>query len=120
MNDVVTGLVVVASAVAALAVVVQLIRDIPAGDRTFLALAVVEAMLLVQVVTGFIALGQTTREVDGVLFGSYLVAILAAAPVGAFWSLAERTRAGTAVLLLAVLTVLALELRLTTIWSGNA
>ncbi len=39
-------------------------------------------------------------------------------PIGAFWSLAERNRAGTAVLLLAILTVVGLELRLHAIWAG--
>jgi hypothetical protein len=49
---------------------------------------------------------------------SYLVGVALALPVGAFWSLAERSRAGTAVLAVAVFTVIALELRLDTIWSG--
>jgi hypothetical protein len=38
--------------------------------------------------------------------------------VGAFWSLAERTRAGTGVLLVATFTVVAVELRLDAIWAG--
>ncbi len=49
---------------------------------------------------------------------SYLVGIALALPVGAFWSLAERSRAGTAVLAVAVFTVIGLELRLHAIWGG--
>jgi hypothetical protein len=37
-----------------------------------------------------------------------------------FWSLAERSRWGTGVLAVAVLTVMALQLRLETIWAGQA
>ncbi len=52
------------------------------------------------------------------LFVSYLVGNLLALPIGVFWSLAERTRAGTGVLLVASFTVLALQLRLETIWGA--
>ena len=112
-------LVYAASGLALVGTVILLVRDRPAGDPMFVVLAVVEVLLLVQLVLGAIALGTTTREVEGVLFVSYLVGIALALPVGAFWSLAERTRAGTAVLALAVLTVIALELRLATIWDGT-
>ena len=53
------------------------------------------------------------------LFVSYLVGIVLALPIGALWSLAERTRSGTGVLVIAALTVLALEVRLADIWSGG-
>ena len=105
--------------VAALVVLVLLARDEPAEDRTFVLLAAVELVLLVQAVAGGFALAGTTREVAGVTFVSYLVSILLALPIGVFWSLAERTRAGTAVLLVAVLTVVALEVRLVSIWSAG-
>ena len=110
-------LLVVAGA-AALLVLVLLVRDEPAQDRTFVALGVVEAVVLVQLVYGVVALVQTDRDVSGVLFVSYLVGNLLALPIGVFWSLAERTRAGTGVLLVAIVTVMALQLRLETIWGG--
>ena len=111
-------LVYAASGLALVGTVILLVRDRPPGDPMYLVLAVVELLLLLQLVLGSIALATTSRDVSGVLFVSYLVGIALALPVGAFWSLAERTRAGTAVLALAVLTVIALELRLTTIWEG--
>ncbi len=64
-------------------------------------------------------LAGTDRDVSGVLFVSYLVGIVLALPIGAFWSLAERTRSGTGVLVVAALTVLALEVRLVDIWGGG-
>ena len=101
-----------------LTVLVLLARDKPAGDRVFLLLGVTELVVLVQVVTGTVALAGTSRDVAGVLFVSYLVGAALAVPVGAFWSLAERSRAGTAVLALALLTLVGLELRLQAIWDG--
>lgn len=112
------GLVLVLSAVVLVGIVVLLLRDEPAGDVMFALLALLEVVLLVQLVVGAVALSGTEREVSGVLFVSYLVGVALALPIGAFWSLAERSRAGTAVLAMAALTVIALELRLQTIWGG--
>ena len=119
MNDWVAGAVTVLGLAAGVLLLVLLVRDEVAQDRTFALLAVLELVLLVQLVVGCVALGRTDRDVDGVLFVSYLVGVALALPIGVFWSLAERTRAGTGVLLVAVLTVVALQLRLGTIWSGT-
>lgn len=100
--------------------VVHLVQDRAAADSMFVLLALTELVLLGQLVGGCVALGNTERDVDGTLFVSYLVGIALALPIGAFWSLAERSRAGTAVVLLAVLTVAALEVRLDAIWAGTA
>lgn len=118
MYDWLTWTIAVAGVVAVVPILVLLVRDEPAGDRTFLALAVVEVLLLVQLVIGCVLLAGTEREVSGLLFVSYLVGVVLALPVGVFWSLVERTRAGTAVLLVAVLTVAGLQVRLDSIWGG--
>lgn len=112
------GVILVLCGVAALVAAVHLVRDRAADDGMYLLLAVAELALVVQLVWGCVALAQTDRDVPGVLFVSYLVGVTLALPIGAFWSLAERTRAGTAVLLLALLAVAALEVRLWDIWSG--
>lgn len=118
MNDWLQVLVHASAGIALVGTIILLVRDEVAGDVMFVALAVVEVLLLLQLVLGSVALATTSRDVSGVLFVSYLVGIILALPVGAFWSLAERTRAGTAVLAVAVLTVIGLELRLDAIWSG--
>ncbi len=112
------GVILVLCGVAAVLLVVHLVRDRVVEDGMYLLLAVLEVALLVQLVWGCVALTRTDDDVSGVLFVSYLVGNLLAPPVGAFWSLAERSRAGTAVLLLAVGTVAALEVRLDAIWAG--
>jgi hypothetical protein len=114
----VLGAVLVLCGLTTILLVVHLVRDRAAEDGMFVLLGVTELVLLGQLVGGCVALANTERDVDGPLFVSYLVGVALALPIGAFWSLAERTRAGTAVVLLAVLTVAALEVRLDAIWAG--
>jgi len=106
--------------IAMVVTLVLLVRDQAAAERdwVFVLLGVIELVLLVQLVWGCVALANTEREVSGVLFVSYLVGVALALPIGAFWSLAERNRAGTSVLLLAAFAVAGLELRLDAIWAG--
>lgn len=118
MNDWLTGAVLVLAGAACVVLLMLLVRDEPAQDRTFAFLGVVEVAVLVQLVVGIVALSRTGDDVSAVLFVSYLVGNLVALPIGVFWSLAERNRAGTAVLLVATFTVLALQLRLETIWGA--
>lgn len=119
MNDVITAAVYVLGGASALVALVLIVRDEVAQDRTFALLALTEVVLLVQLVVGCVLLVGTERDVEGVLFVSYLVGVALALPIGAFWSLAERTRSGTGVLVVAALTVLALQVRLVDIWSGG-
>lgn len=118
MNPWVVALCCVLVGAVLVATVVLMVRDRPPEDPTFLLLAAAELVLLVQAGWGAVALARTDRDVDGITFVGYLLAVVVALPLGAFWSLAERTRAGTAVLLVAALTVLALELRLLSIWAA--
>lgn len=120
MTDWLTWLVLGVGAVTLVVVAVALVRDQEPQDRTFALLAGYELVVLAQLVYGCVALGRTDRDVEGVLFVSYLVGNALALPIGAFWSLAERSRWGTGVLGVAVLTVMALQLRLETIWAGTA
>jgi flagellar biosynthesis protein FliR len=118
VNPVVSGVILAICAIAALLAAVHLVRDRPVEDGMYVVLAVLEVALLVQLVWAAVAFGTTDRDVSGVLFFSYLVGICTAAPIGAFWSLAERSRGGTAVLLVAILTIAALQARLWSIWNG--
>lgn len=118
MNDWLSGAVIALSLLSAAWTGYLLLRDRLAQDRTFVLLAVTEVALIAQLVVGCVALATTDRDVAGVLFISYLVGNSLALPIGVFWSLAERSRSGTGVLLVAALTVAALQVRLDTIWSG--
>ncbi len=119
MNEWITGGVYVLGGFIALWTIWLVIRDELAQDRTFALLGLAELVLLVQLVVGCVLLAGTDRDVSGVLFVSYLLGVALALPIGAFWSLAERTRSGTGVIVVAALTVLALEVRLVDIWNGG-
>jgi hypothetical protein len=57
--------------------------------------------------------------VNAPAYVGYLVGSLVILPVGFLWSLGERTRAGTGVLLVAVLVVPVLFLRLHQLWAAR-
>jgi hypothetical protein len=85
-------------------------------DSLFWALSAVEVVLLAQSVAGFIALTRTSRRVDGVTFGAYLVTIVLVLPVAALWGISDKTRWGTGVLAVGCFTVVVLLARLVQIW----
>jgi hypothetical protein len=82
------------------------------------ALALLEVALVAQLVVGIAQLVQDDRSTSPVVFVGYLVGILLVLPAGVLWSLAERSRSGTAVLIIACLTVAFLLLRLDQLWHG--
>lgn len=87
-------------------------------DRGVLGIAVLlEVALLAQLVVGIVALIGTDRPVSGITFVGYLVGSLLILPIGAFWSLVERSRWGPGVLGVAFLVIPVLILRLSTIWN---
>lgn len=87
-------------------------------DRGVLAVAaILEVALLVQLVVGIVALVGTDRPVSGITFVGYLIGCLVILPIGAFWSLIERSRWGPGILGVAFLVIPVLILRLGTIWN---
>ena len=105
--------------VVAVILVVDLVRDRAAQDSHYIGLAVLQVGVLAQLVGGAVALARTSRDIEGAVFVSYLVTVALLPVVGAFFSLAERSRVGTTILLLAVATVAGLELRLWDIWGAT-
>lgn len=112
------GIILVLCAVAAVVLIIDLIRDRSAQDSHFIVVAVLEVAVVVQLVAGCIALAATDRDVDGVVFVSYLLTVALAPIAATFIALTERSRVGTSLLLLGVLTVAGLQARLWDIWSG--
>ena len=116
-----TGLQIALTALAAvlavwLLVLVVLGRD--PGDRLYVGLGLLELGILAQLVVGLVRLGGDHAGVNVAAYVGYLVGSVLVLPVGFAWSLGERSRSGTAVLLVAVIVVPVLFLRLHQLWAA--
>lgn len=121
MNDWVLGLALALTAAAAVWTIVMIVRDqSPPSDPYFALLGVLALVLLASAVGGCVALAATERDVEGITFVAYLWTAVLVLPVGAALALIERTRWGTGVLLVALVTVAACEIRLQSIWGAGA
>jgi hypothetical protein len=92
------------------------VRSAPFSNPLFYAMAVLELALLALLVGGVAALVRTTQDVDGVLFVSYLVTLVLIPPAAVLWGIAEKSRWGTGVVAIALLTVAVLCVRSAQIW----
>jgi hypothetical protein len=113
---VITGL----CALAALWVVVLLVRDRTPGRRFLNALLGLELLVVVHLVLGVARLARDGHDVSAGEYLAYLVGAALVVPVGVVWSSGEQTRGGTAVLLVAMLVLPFMFLRLADIWAGSA
>ena len=119
-----TALTVVAVAAAAWALVLAA-ADHPITLRTkpTLGLAgavlLLEAGLLAQAAIGVVAMLGSDRELDRATFVGYLVGVAVVLPLGAVWSVAERSRWGAGVLAVTCLSVPVMILRLNQLWAGH-
>ena|SRR5215212_5381237 len=104
--------------VVAVCLVVLIARDRRPGDRVYAALALLEVGLVAQLVVGLVHLGGEHGDVNVPAYLGYLVGSLVVLPAAFLWSVGERTRAGTGVLLVAVVVVPVLFLRLHELWSA--
>ncbi|MCW2785817.1 MAG: hypothetical protein JWP74_2334 [Marmoricola sp.] len=98
---------------------VLIARDLRPGNVTLGFLVVIELGLVVQLVVGLHRVFGDHAGVSVATYLGYLVGALLILPIGVVWSSAERTRSGTAVLLVAVLVIPVLFLRLHDIWSTH-
>ena len=118
MISVLLVLVVVLAVATALFALVDVARDRDPGWWTAGALAATELVLLVQLVVGLVKLAGTDRDVSGLPFIAYLVLALVIPPASFLWAATERTRWGTAVIIVGAVATIALEFRLDQIWGG--
>jgi hypothetical protein len=93
-----------------------LLRDRTFSNGLFYAFAVLEVVLLAQLVGGFIALARTSRSVEGITFGAYLVTAALVPPAAVLWGVSDKSRWGTGVAVIGGLLVAVLMARLVQIW----
>ncbi|WP_350347085.1 hypothetical protein ABIQ69_10590 [Agromyces sp. G08B096] len=107
----------VAVAAGLLCVVLGLAGRVP-SDLTIGALALVEVLLVAQVVVALAAPAFGNEPTGSALeFGVYLVGALLLPPAAAFWALLERNRWSTVVLGVAALAVAVMVYRMHQIWT---
>lgn len=88
------------------------------SNPLFYAVGVLQIVLIGLLIGSSIALSRTTRDVDGVLFVSYLVTMVVIPVAATLWGIAEKSRWGTGVVVVAMLTVSVLSVRCLGIWQG--
>jgi hypothetical protein len=104
----------------ALWLVALLVRD-RTPDRILLnVMIVIEVGLLANLVIGLVRVSDAPARVSTWEYIGYLIGALLFIPAGVVWSSGERSRGGTAVLLVAVLLVPFMFVRLADIWAGGA
>ncbi|GAB3000580.1 hypothetical protein LWP59_37180 [Amycolatopsis acidiphila] len=88
-------------------------------QRALLAgLAVVEVLVVAQLVIGIVLLIGGGHPGNLVTFLAYLIGALVIIPAGAAWALAERSRSSTVILGVACIAISVMVLRLHEIWGG--
>jgi hypothetical protein len=120
MNEPLPALLIGASLLLAAVATVYVALDRPTGPLLLGGFGLLEGGLVAQAVLGILDLTGTDRDVDGAVLVGYLVGALLFVPAGVFWALGERSRAGTAALIVVGLVVPFLVLRVGQIWDGAA
>ncbi|NIH77987.1 hypothetical protein [Amycolatopsis viridis] len=118
----ITGFGVAVAAAAALVAVwafVAAARGREPGRPLLAALAVVEALLVAQLVVGVVLLIAGDRPHSMVTYLAYLVGALVILPVGTAWALAERSRSSTVILGVACLAIPVMVERIHQIWGAG-
>lgn len=119
MTDTIAGAIAVLAVAVAAFALWHTERRRTFSNPLFYAMAVLEVALIGALVGGCIALSQTSRDVNGVLFVSYLVTMVLIPPAALLWGIAEKSRWGTGVVAVAMLTVAVLSVRVMQIWEGT-
>ena len=97
---------------------VQCVRDHRFDGALFYAVALLEAVILAQLAVGLAALAESARDVDTVMFVSYLVTAVVLPPIAVLWAASDHSRWGTAVIAAMGLVEAVLCVRLLDIWTG--
>lgn len=120
VGDVIPALAYVVMALAGAAAVwgvVTAIADKPPGEAQLLFAAGVWVVVLAQSVIAGVRLAGAFRAAAPATLVGYLIGVVLLIPVAWFWANAERTRYSGLVLAVAAFSVLAMTLRLLSLWT---
>jgi hypothetical protein len=92
------------------------LRDLPLDDPLLIGAALLELLLIVQLVIGLVGLADRPDDLDTPTFVAYLIGAVVVPPLAVLWSLVEKSRWGLAVLSLAGLSAAVMTVRLLDLW----
>ncbi|SDR32642.1 hypothetical protein [Thermostaphylospora chromogena] len=118
MNQAVATAVIAGSLVLAVASLIGAVRNRAMGMVLLIGFCVLEVALIVQTVLVVVAHVGGEGPADAVTLYGYLIGSLLVPPAGVLLALAERSRWGTAVLILAGFAVAVMTGRLLQVWQG--
>ena len=99
--------------------VVLIARDRTPDNLALNALGVVEVGLIANLVLGIVRVFGDSGDTSVAEYVGYLLGVMLLIPGGLIWSAGERSRGGTAVLLVAVLLVPFMFVRLADVWMAG-
>lgn len=88
----------------------------PPGNVVLVVAALLEVLVLVQVVAAFVGLIRGERPAELLVFVLYLIGTAVVMPLVVLWSIAERNRWSNLVIGIGGLTVMAMVARLAQLW----
>lgn len=109
----------VIAGIAAAGTAVCVLRDRLPGWYLVGTLALLELGLLAVSVAGLVRLATGDRDIAAGTLVAYLLAVLILVPAATLWAMVERTRFGTAVIIIACLAVPAMTTRAQQIWDAG-
>ncbi|MGH4022243.1 MAG: hypothetical protein ACRDT0_24015 [Pseudonocardiaceae bacterium] len=119
MIDTLATVLIIAALLGAAVSAVYVLLKRPPNRLLLGVLSVLEVGLLAQVVTGVVQLVGTRRDIAVLPFVGYLLASLLVLPLAASWAVTERSRWGSAVVVVGCLVVPVLIVRLQQIWAAT-
>jgi hypothetical protein len=87
------------------------------GNRLLIELAIIEVLILVQLVVAVVEVIGGSHPDSTLTFLAYAVGEIVILPVGVFWSQAEKSRSSTLVITVACLGLAVMTVRMLQMWS---
>jgi hypothetical protein len=112
------SIVIAISLVLAAWTVVLLIANRPPNRALWLALGVLELLLLGLLVGGMVQMAGSDRDFARLEFVLYLLGLAALLPLAGWWVRGEKSRAAAGVLLVALLVAPVMVVRVQQVWAG--
>lgn len=120
MVAVVDWAVIVAALAYAAWALVAVVRNQPPREAYVIGAGLVELLIVVQVIVAIVMMIVDGAPDETATFVGYLLMNMLIVPLGLFWALAEKSRWGTSVLVVAALVVPVLVVRMQQIWDAGA